>query len=129
HMLDCQLFGQRPGGHHLMAMVIHSANTLLLFLLLSRMTGALWRSALVAALFALHPLHVESVAWVSERKDLLSAFFFFLTLLAYARYSQADSAARSLDHASSRSGLRVPFYLLSLVFFALGLMSKPMLVT
>src|SRR2546425_6141470 len=86
HMLDCQLFGQRAGAHHLVSAGFHVANTLLLFLVLKRMTDALWRSALVAALFALHPLHVESVAWVSERKDVLSAFFFLLTVWAYAKY-------------------------------------------
>ena len=75
HMLDCQLYGLNPGGHHLTNLFLHVVNTLLLFLLLSRITTALWPSALVAALFALHPLHVESVAWVSERKDVLSALF------------------------------------------------------
>jgi hypothetical protein len=88
HMLDVQLFGLKPGWHHLGNLVLHTANTLLLFLVLQRMTGAAWRSALVAALFAVHPLHVESVAWVSERKDVLSAFFFMLTLWAYCRYAQ-----------------------------------------
>src|ERR1043166_3573437 len=86
HMLDCQLFGLNPAGHHLTNVLLHVANTVLLFLVLRRMTKALWRSAFVAALFALHPLHVESVAWVSERKDVLSTFFFMLTLLAYAKY-------------------------------------------
>jgi hypothetical protein len=82
HMLDVQLFGLNPGGHHLTSLLLHTTNTLLLFFLLKQMTAALWRSAFVAALFALHPLHVESVAWVSERKDVLSTFFFLLTLLA-----------------------------------------------
>ncbi|MBI5665726.1 MAG: hypothetical protein HZC49_11685, partial [Nitrospirae bacterium] len=86
HMLDVQLFGLRPRGHHLVNMLFHVANTVLLFLVLMRMTGAHWRSAFVAALFALHPVHVESVAWVAERKDLLSAFFGLLTLWAYVRY-------------------------------------------
>ena len=86
HSLDCQLFGQSAGAHHLASAGFHLANTLLLFLVLRQMTGALWRSALVAALFALHPLHVESVAWVSERKDVLSGFFFLLTLWAYSAY-------------------------------------------
>ena len=86
HMLDVQLFGEKPGAQHLVSVGFHVANTLLLFLLLRRMTGALWRSFMVAALFALHPLHVESVAWVSERKDVLSGFFFLLTLGAYVRY-------------------------------------------
>ena len=88
HMLDCQWFGLRPGGHHLTNVLLHAANTALLFVVLRRMTGALWRPALVAALFALHPLHVESVAWVAERKDVLSTFFVMLTLWAYARYAE-----------------------------------------
>jgi lipoprotein NlpI len=88
HMLDCELFGLSPGWHHLVSLGFHVANTLLLFAVLQRMTGALWRSAMVAALFALHPLHVESVAWIAERKDVLSAFFFFLTLAAYVRYAE-----------------------------------------
>ena len=90
HMLDAQLYDLRPAGHHLTSLLFHLANTLLLFLLLSRVTGALGRSAFVAALFALHPLHVESVAWVSERKDVLSTFFLMLTLLAYARYVECE---------------------------------------
>jgi hypothetical protein len=84
HMLDCQLYGLRPAGHHLTNLLFHIANALLLYILLRNMTGALWRSGIVAALFALHPLHVESVAWVAERKDVLSTFFFLLTLSAYA---------------------------------------------
>jgi hypothetical protein len=87
-MVDVQLFGEKPGAQHLVSLGFHAANTLLLFLLLRRMTGALWRSVMVAALFALHPLHVESVAWISERKDVLSGFFFLLTLGAYARYAE-----------------------------------------
>jgi tetratricopeptide (TPR) repeat protein len=140
HMLDVQLFGLNPGWHHLVSLLLHVASTLLLFLLFQRLTGAAWRSASVAALFALHPLHVESVAWVSERKDVLSAFFFMLTLWAYVRYvndewrttkdegnpkaeiQNARGTVRTTDHASR-------FYGLSLAFFALGLMSKPMLVT
>lgn len=114
HMTDCDLYGLNPSGHHLNSLLFHAANTLLLLLLLKRMTGALWRSFLVAALFALHPLHVESVAWVAERKDVLSALFWMLTLLAYAGYSK-------------RPGIRR--YLLALAFFGLGLMAKPMLVT
>jgi predicted negative regulator of RcsB-dependent stress response len=113
-MLDAELFGPGPMGPHLTNMLLHAANTVLLFLLLNQMTGAYWRSALVAALFALHPLHVESVAWVSERKSVLSGLFFMLTLRAYARYAQKKSRAD---------------YWLALVFLALGLMSKPMLVT
>ena len=113
-MLDVELFGPGPMGPHLTNMLLHAAGTVLLFLLLNQMTSAYWRSALVAALFALHPLHVESVAWVSERKSVLSGLFFMLTLQAYARYAQKKSRFN---------------YWLALVFFALGLMSKPMLVT
>ena len=124
HMLDTQLFGLRPAGHHLTSLFIHLANTVLLFLLFNRMTGARWRSAFLAALFGLHPAHVESVAWVSERKDVLSALFGFLSLWAYARYVEGrrQSASRITHHASR-------YYVLSLILFALGLMSKPMLVT
>src|SRR5437016_4826788 len=86
HMLDAQLFGQKAGGHHLVSVGLHVANTLLLFLLLRRITGASGRSAMVAAFFALHPLHVESVAWISERKDVLSGLFFLLTIWAYVEY-------------------------------------------
>jgi hypothetical protein len=86
HMLDCQLFGLKPGWHHFTNLLFHAANAVLLFLLLRRLTGAVGRSALVAALFAFHPLHVESVAWVAERKDVLSTFFFLLTIWAYAAY-------------------------------------------
>ena len=114
HMLDCQLFGLRPGLHHLTSLLFHLANCALLLLILRKMTGALWRSAFVAALFALHPLHVESVAWVAERKDVLSAFFWFLTIWAYAGYAEQPGLRR---------------YLLVLLFFALGLMAKPMVVT
>src|SRR5437867_4776132 len=102
HMLDCSLFGLVPAGHHLHNLLLHAANTLLLFLVLRRMTGARWPSAFVAGLFALHPLHVESVAWVSERKDVLSAFFFMLTLWAYARYAEEAevSSEKSKDGES-----------------------------
>lgn len=120
HMLDCQLYNVQPAGHHLTNVLLHVASTLLLFLLLHRMTGAVWRSAAVAALFAWHPLHVESVAWVAERKDVLSAFFFMLTLWAYVRYVEQSKAL------SPKSNV---WYGLTLVCFALGLMSKPMLVT
>ena len=135
HMVDCQVFALWGGGHHLVSVGFHIANTLLLFLLLRRMTGALWRSALVAALFALHPLHVESVAWASERKDVLSALFFLLTLGAYGRYADAEcQRPQRGSEQGADCGLQTklhvsPFYLLALVFFALGLMSKPMLVT
>ena len=88
HMLDCQLYGLKPGGHHLTNVLLHTATVILLFLVLRRMTGFLWRSAFVAAVFAIHPLRVESVAWVAERKDVLSGLFFMLTLWAYTRYAQ-----------------------------------------
>ena len=114
HMLDVQLFGLKAGWHHLINVFFHIANTLLLFLVLRRMTKTLWRSAFVAALFALHPLHVESVAWAAERKDVLSTLFWMLTLGAYAYYREYPGYRR---------------YLLVLVCFILGLMSKPMLVT
>src|SRR5206468_9433419 len=114
HMLDCQLHGLSAGGHHLTNVILHTISVLLLFLVLKQMTGALWQSAFVAVLFAIHPLHVESVAWIAERKDVLSAVFFILTLAAYARYAQAPSPTR---------------YLLVALLFACGLMSKPMLVT
>ena len=90
-MLDCELYGVRPGGHHLTNVALHAANAILLFLLLTQMTGAMWRSAAVAALFALHPLRVESVAWISERKDVLCAFFGLLSLFAYARFAQSQN--------------------------------------
>ena len=86
HMMDVQLFGLKPGWHHLTNLLFHIVNTLLLFLVFHRMTKALWQSAFVAALFALHPLHVESVAWVAERKDVLSTFFLMLTMAAYIYY-------------------------------------------
>src|ERR1051325_1123001 len=90
HMLDGQLFGENPIGPHAINVFLHVANTLLVFLLLKKLTGAMWRSAFVAALFALHPLHVESVAWIAERKDVLSTFFFLLTLGAYVRYPRTE---------------------------------------
>ncbi len=123
HMLDCQLFGVQPWWPHLVNALLHAANTVLLFGLFQRMTGAVWRSAAVAALFALHPLHVESVAWVAERKDVLSTFFWFLTTWAYLRYAQEFNPR---PPRLRRAGV---YYALCLVFFALGLMSKPMLVT
>jgi Flp pilus assembly protein TadD len=132
HQADGSVFGADPGGHHLVNLLFHVANTLLLFLFLRGTTGALWRSAFVAALFAWHPLHVESVAWASERKDVLSAFFWLLTLLAYAKYVMSDqrrvtSTVPTPSLVTRHSSLW--FYLLSLAFFALGLMSKPMVVT
>ena len=139
HMGDCQLYGLNPAGHHLTNLLFHLANTLLLFLLLQRMTGSLWTSAFVAAFFAWHPLHVESVAWASERKDVLSTFFFLLTLWAYVRYAELQRhvpASNNTQHATRntppppRTTHHAPrYYLLSLFLFALGLMSKPMLVT
>jgi protein O-mannosyl-transferase len=125
HMLDCQLYGLHAGWHHLNNLLLHIANSIILFLLLRKLTGALWRSGFVAALFALHPLHVESVAWVAERKDVLSTFFFLLTLGTYARYA----VSRVTRHASRLTSPAFTYYLLSLLLFALGLMSKPMLVT
>ena len=89
-MLDVQFFGLNAGWHHLTNLLLHLANCILLLLVLKRMTGALWRSAFVAALFALHPLHVESVAWVAERKDVLSTFFFMLTIWVWTRYAEGD---------------------------------------
>src|SRR5271157_4349514 len=120
HMLDCQIYGLRPWGHHLTNVLFHAANSALLFLVLLRMTGAVWRSACVAALFAAHPAHVESVAWVSERKDVLSAFFCLLAVWAYVRY--ADNLK---SHASN---FKYSFGL-CLAFFALALMAKPMAVS
>jgi protein O-mannosyl-transferase len=114
HMLDYQMYGLNPKGHHLTNIILHILNTLALFALLNRLTGRLWRSALVAAIFALHPLHVESVAWVSERKDVLSTLFFFGTILAYVFYVQKPTRGH---------------YAAVIVLFVFGLMAKPMLVT
>jgi tetratricopeptide (TPR) repeat protein len=120
HMIDCQLFGTDAGGHHLVNVLFHIANTLLLFAFLRSATGFEWRSAFVAALFAWHPLHVESVAWIAERKDVLSAFFWLLTIIAYAQYVELSKVQ------SPKSKV---FYALALVFCALALLSKPMAVT
>jgi protein O-mannosyl-transferase len=114
HMLDCQLFGVNPGAHHLVNVFWHSITVLLLFILLQQMTSRVWASAFVAAIFAIHPLRVESVAWIAERKDVLSGFFFVLTLFAYASYARRPSGWR---------------YGAVSILFACGLMSKPMLVT
>ncbi len=114
HIVDVQLFGLDPRGHHLTNVIIHVATTLLLFLLLFRVTDVAWKSFSVAALFALHPLHVESVAWVAERKDVLSAFFWFLTLFLYIEWVKNKSRI---------------LYVIILITYTLGLMSKPMLVT
>jgi len=133
HMLDVQLFGLNPARHHLISLLFHLANTLLVFLVLKRMTASTWRSGFVAALFGLHPLHVESVAWVAERKDVLSTLFFWLTLWAYARYARGRSSVEAPSSETSKPSpatRRSSFdYWLALIFFALGLMSKPMLVT
>lgn len=143
HMLDVDVSGPTAAAQHTTNLVLHVANVLLLFLLLAQLTGAGWRSAVVAALFGLHPLHVESVTWISERKDVLSAFFFFLALWSYAGYvSHRTEEGEAAKNASSpRGGWSLPgvpahwfsspgwFYGLSLGFFALGLMSKPMVVT
>jgi tetratricopeptide (TPR) repeat protein len=149
HMLDCELFGLNAGAHHLVNVFFHVANVVLLFGLLRRLTGAAWRSAIVAALFALHPLQVETVAWIAERKNLLSTLFFLLTLWAYARYAQnpesriQDREGRRQKSEGINSQSSTPnrqrfndstiqrfnaWYLLALFFFALGLMSKPTLV-
>ncbi|MBN1787341.1 MAG: tetratricopeptide repeat protein [Sedimentisphaerales bacterium] len=114
HTLDWQLFKVWAGGHHLVNVLLHILNTLLLFYIFVQMTDAIWPSAFIATAFALHPLHVESVAWIAERKDVLSTFFWILTMLAYHRYTK---------------NLKLKWYLLTLVLFVMGLMSKPMLVT
>ena len=114
HMLDCELYGLDPAGHHITSLLFHIANTLLLFWVLKNMTGAIWPSAFVAVLFAIHPLHVESVAWVTERRDILSFFFWLLTMAAYTRYARQPKVSK---------------YLLVVLFFAMSLMSKSMSVT
>jgi len=114
HMLDVELFGMRPGGHHMTSVFFHLINSLLIFFLFRRMTGQVWRSGVVAILFAIHPLHVESVAWASERKDVLSTFLGLLAVWSYVRYIQQPRIVR---------------YFGVIVFFTLGLMAKPMLVT
>ncbi len=114
HMSDCQILGVNPGPQHVVNAVLHAANAVLLFLLMSRMTGFRWRSFVVAALFACHPLHVESVAWIAERKDVLSTLFYFLSIFAYRSYVENKSLLR---------------YTAVVVFFTCGLMAKPMTVT
>ena len=114
HMLDVQLYGLEPGPHHLTSLLFHIANTVLLFLIFSRMTGKLWPSSLVAALFAIHPLHVQSVAWLAERKDLLCTFWGLLAILSYIRYVRLPGLGR---------------YIPVVLCFVLGLMAKPMIVT
>ena len=146
HMVVYQVCGLNPWGHHLTNVLLHALNAGLVFALLQQMTGATWRSLWVAALFAVHPLRVESVAWVSERKDVLSAFFGLLALIAYACYAEGQSLKSEVQSPKSvvrppsavllrRTGGHVSHlpspvcYLLSLCFFALGLMSKPTVVT
>ncbi|MBN2307521.1 MAG: glycosyltransferase family 39 protein, partial [Candidatus Hydrogenedentes bacterium] len=114
HMVDADLFGVQPAGPHVVNVLLHMANAVLLYIVLRAMTGAVWQAAFVAVLFAVHPLHVESVAWVSERKDVLSTLFWMLTSLAYVRYVRKPGVGR---------------YVLVAVCFALGLMAKPMVVT
>lgn len=114
HMLAWEMFSDDPAGHHLVNVVLHAANVLLLFALFARMTGHVWLAAIIATLFAVHPLHVESVAWVTERKDVLSGFFGFLCLHAYVRYVERPTALR---------------YALVFLSFALGLLAKSMLIT
>ncbi len=114
HMLDCQIFGLKPGWHHLSNLIFHITNALLILLILLRMTGDFWKSSFVAGLFALHPLHVESVAWVAERKDVLSTLFFLLAIWSYIRWVERPKTIK---------------YLLVLFLLALGLMTKPMVVT
>ena len=145
-MLDVELFGPGPFGPHLTNLLFHAANTVLMFLWLRGLTAATWRSMIVAALFALHPLHVESVAWISERKDVLSTFFGLLSLMAYTRYVTRDTRSaittlrRSRQETRTEATVAAPgwsratgygshWYWLAWLFFALGLMSKPMLVT
>jgi protein O-mannosyl-transferase len=130
HMLDCQLFGLQPWGHHLTSVSLHALNAALVLLFLRRTTGAIWRSVVVAALFAVHPLRVESVAWVAERKDVLSGFFGLLALIAYARYAELQGLKSKVQSPKPVvSDHRLRYYVLSLFFLACGLMSKPMLVT
>ena len=114
HLLDCELFGLNPFGHHLTSLLLHIANVLLLFFVLKKLTGAVWPSAFVAAVFGVHPLQVESVAWVAERKNVLSAFFWMLTIAAYIRFAERPSIGR---------------YSLVVLTFSLGLMAKPVVVT
>jgi len=132
HMADCQLFGLNPVGHHLVNVLLHVLNTVLVFLVFGRMTGVFWRSLVLAALFALHPLQVDTVAWVAERKNLLSTLFWLLTMWAYVRYTDGGrmNGERGREPPASRLTRRAAcYYVLALLFFALGLMCKPVLVT
>jgi protein O-mannosyl-transferase len=137
HMVDCLLFGLNPAGHHLVNLLFHTLNVVLVFLVFYRLTKAFWRSALLSALFALHPLQVDTVAWVAERKNLLSAAFWLLTMWAYVRYTEVQSPKSRVqsptpDAGGTSSLFHLPssiFYLLTVLSFALGLMCKPVLVT
>jgi Tfp pilus assembly protein PilF len=129
HMLDVSLFGLQPGWHHLTNVLSHCANSVLLFLMLRHIAGGIWRSAVTAALFAFHPMHVESVAWISERKDVLSTMFGFLAIWAYACYARRRAAPGSQVSEGSTVILTRRFYGLALLSFALALLSKPMWVT
>ena len=131
HMTDVQLWGLDPGGHHLTNAFLHAVNAVLVFLVCRRMTNCQWPSFFVAALFAWHPLRVESVAWISERKDVLSMFFFLLTLYGYALYVESRSRSLAAPAGEGRASLRRCgwIYAGTLVLFGLGLMSKPKLVT
>src|SRR5581483_3061098 len=120
HMLDVQIYGLNPWGHHLTNVLFHAFNTVLLFLVFRKMTGANWRSLAVAGLFSLHPLHVASVASISEHKDVLSTMFWLLAMLAYARFA---------EESQKQNGQSKLFYALTLLLFILGLMSKLMLMT
>ncbi len=124
HQLDSELFGSAPGGPHLVNTLLHTANVALLFVLLRRLTGSYWRSLIVCGIFALHPLRVESVAWISERKDVLSGFFFLLTLLAYR-----EAVSSGVPGGGASRGRRKRWFAGALACYALGLLSKPMLVT
>ena len=120
HAADCQFFGLNPAGHHFTSVLFHALNAVLLFLVLKKITGGFWRSLIVATIFGLHPLRVESVAWVAERKDVLSTFFWLLAMMCYARWLITSDGGRPLARM---------FYTLSLAFFAMGLLAKPMVVS
>jgi tetratricopeptide (TPR) repeat protein len=132
HLTDFELHGLNPKGHHLTSVLLHAINAVLVFVWLRRMTGAIWRSLFVAAVFGLHPLRVESVAWISERKDVLSTLFGLLALICYCRYAQKSEVRNQkseVNHQAPLSFFISPSYWVTLVFFAFSLMSKPMLVT
>jgi protein O-mannosyl-transferase len=130
HILDCRLYGLRAGGHHVTNLLFHLANTILLFRLLCVMTGAVWRSGVVAALFAWHPMHVESVAWIAERKDVLSTFFGLLAIIGYLRYALELNTRESESKPHERQNQKCKaFYLASVCCYLLALLCKPMLVT